>query len=81
MKAIVFRSKLLAKTANRGYRSAALVAMFMLLWPGCRAPVAEAAQNPKPNIMILLADDIGYGDFGCYGATKIKTPNVDRIAS
>lgn len=34
-----------------------------------------------PNIVIILADDIGYGDFGCYGATKVKTPNVDRLAS
>jgi arylsulfatase A-like enzyme len=35
----------------------------------------------KPNILFILADDIGYGDFSCYGATKVKTPNVDRLAS
>ena len=35
----------------------------------------------KPNIVFILADDIGYGDFGCYGATKVKTPNVDRLAA
>ena len=35
----------------------------------------------RPNIVFILADDIGYGDFGCYGATKVKTPNVDRLAS
>jgi len=33
-----------------------------------------------PNIIFILADDIGYGDLSCYGATKVKTPNVDRIA-
>lgn len=45
----------------------------------------HAADTPKPaskpNIIFILADDIGYGDFGCYGATKVKTPNVDRLAS
>jgi arylsulfatase A-like enzyme len=34
-----------------------------------------------PNIVLILADDIGYGDFGCYGATKVKTPNIDRLAA
>ena len=41
---------------------------------------ADVAQQ-KPNIIYILADDIGYGDFGCYGATKVKTPNVDKLAS
>ena len=35
----------------------------------------------KPNVIFILADDIGYGDFGCYGATKIRTPNADKLAS
>ena len=44
----------------------------------CTAAYAEAA---PPNIIFILADDIGYGDFGCYGATKVHTPNVDKLAS
>ncbi len=41
---------------------------------------ASPAAAEKPNIVLILADDLGYGDLGCYGATKIKTPNFDRIA-
>ncbi|MBN1580899.1 MAG: arylsulfatase [Anaerolineae bacterium] len=33
----------------------------------------------KPNIIFIMADDMGYGDLGCYGATKIQTPNMDRL--
>src|SRR5512137_1680519 len=40
-----------------------------------------AAAGSKPNILFILADDLGYGDLGCYGATKIRTPNCDRLAA
>ena len=39
-----------------------------------------AAETAKPNIVLILADDLGYGDLGCYGATKLATPNIDRLA-
>src|ERR1041385_1228034 len=40
-----------------------------------------SASQRKPNIIFILADDLGYGDLGCYGQTKIKTPNIDKLAS
>lgn len=44
-------------------------------------PSAATATADRPNIVCILGDDIGYTDFGCYGATKIKTPEVDRLAA
>jgi len=39
-----------------------------------------AQSTEKPNIIIIYADDLGYGDISCYGATRISTPNIDRLA-
>lgn len=40
----------------------------------------RAADAAKPNIVLIYADDLGYGDAGCYGATRVQTPNIDRLA-
>jgi arylsulfatase A-like enzyme len=52
----------------------AALALTMHLW----ALSCQAAD--KPNIILIYADDLGYGDAGCYGATKVRTPNIDRLA-
>ena len=44
------------------------------------AAYAMNAALARPHILFVLADDIGYGDLGCYGATKVKTPHLDRLA-
>jgi arylsulfatase A-like enzyme len=43
------------------------------------AGVNSAAE--RPNVVFILADDLGYGDLGCYGQKKILTPNLDRMAA
>ena len=44
-------------------------------------PTIIIAQNSKPNIVFLLVDDVGWGDFGCYGAEFNETPNIDKLAN
>jgi arylsulfatase A len=53
--------------------------LFVLLF-GARAFAADAPLPEKPNFVIIFIDDMGYGDIGPFGATKQKTPNLDRMA-
>jgi len=41
----------------------------------------RAAERKRPNIVLVYIDDLGYGDVSCYGATKVHTPNIDRLAA
>lgn len=41
--------------------------------------LGQTAQS-QPNVIFLVADDLGYGDLSCYGATRVETPNVDGLA-
>src|SRR5262245_42211288 len=44
------------------------------------AAAAQTGRMAKPNIVIIYADDLGFGDLSCYGATRVRTPNIDRLA-
>src|SRR5262245_56418710 len=41
---------------------------------------AQRAPASRPNILFIIADDLGYGDLGCYGQQRLLTPNIDRLA-
>lgn len=42
---------------------------------------STALANEKPNVIFILADDLGYGDLGCYGQKQILTPRLDQMAA
>src|SRR6478609_10391521 len=71
---------------NRLLNKTARLIVLMLL-PICCFPSTSSAQSSKksaagrrPNIIYIYADDLGYGDLGCYGQQKIETPNIDAFA-
>ena len=51
----------------------------LFLFAGCSGG-KKAKKQEKPNIVFIMADDLGYGELGCYGEEKIETPNIDKLA-
>jgi arylsulfatase A len=77
----VIRSKFFSKS---GLAPLVFLAALLLFSPD--TTLAQQAQPTgsapaKPNILVILSDDVGYGDLSCYGATAIRTPNIDRLAA
>ena len=56
--------------------------MLLTLSPLALAAVgcAQAEDEQRPNVLLIVADDLGMGDLGAYGATEIRTPNIDSLA-
>jgi arylsulfatase A-like enzyme len=61
-------------------RRAPVVALLVALAVNTVSAQREPTNPSKPNVVLIITDDVGYGDFGSYGAPDIKTPNVDRLA-
>jgi len=59
-------------------RMALCIALVLCVWPA----VVSGAEKPdaRPNVIFILADDLGWGDLSCYGHDRLKTPNFDRLA-
>jgi arylsulfatase A-like enzyme len=76
------------KTVRSGWllswrRPGALLLAMLTIASWCAAGAQNNQRSPaprKPSILLIVADDLGYGDLGCYGQTKIKTPNIDALA-
>ena len=56
--------------------------LFLALTSAVAATEAEAqkATPERPNVIFILADDMGYGDLSCFGSKHVKTPNIDRLS-
>ena len=58
-----------------------IVAIGAVAWPAAAIKGQSPDKARPPNIIFILADDLGYGDLGCYGQKQIQTPNLDRLAA
>ena len=66
-------------TSRRDFLKIAAMTGMSVTISGC-VSASHKSYSGKPNIIYILADDLGYGDLGCFGQKDIRTPNLDRMA-
>ena len=72
----------MTKISRRQFMASVSAGASAIMVTGCMDQFQQFGKSPtKPNIIYILADDLGYGELGCYGQTKIRTPNIDRLAA
>ena len=69
------------KNLKRAYVKIIVFLLFVLTLGIVAIGASTSAEDRPPNVVFILADDLGYGDLGCYGATHFKTPACDRLAN
>ncbi len=74
-----YRTHVVKKQNFRHMKILIYLSLILTLFLSCTN--AQKKGDKKPNIIYILADDAGYGDFGCYGQTHFPTPNIDKLAA
>ncbi len=73
--------KLKIMKSNRYFFLALFMSVSSIIATSCISKATDLKEDKKPNIVFILADDMGYGDLRCYNSeSKIATPNIDRLA-
>src|SRR4030095_10096590 len=67
-------------TSRMGVKHMRLTLTFLVVCLSAFPAAAQTAAPAKPHVVLIVTDDVGYGDIGSYGAPDVKTPNIDSLA-